>query len=151
MPTSLSIRPATPADIDRISDLEQTCFSSAWSRESIRYEICSNTLAYTLCAVGADDLVIGYLIGWKISPEFHLGNLAVHPVYRSKGIAQALCTHLLSHLKTEQFTTITLEVREHNSAAIGLYTKLGFTPIAMRKKYYADTGENALIMIKYLD
>jgi ribosomal-protein-alanine N-acetyltransferase len=103
-----------------------------------------------LCAKQGGTL-IGYLIGWDIEPEFHLGNLAVEQLYRRQGVAAHLLEHLMQNLRSRNYEFITLEVREYNTAALKLYQKFGFTPVAIRKQYYTDTKENAIVMVHYFE
>jgi ribosomal-protein-alanine N-acetyltransferase len=142
---ALQLVPMTTDDVDQVYAIERECFMSPWPRGSFNYEL-SNPRAYNLCAKQGPT-VLGYLMGWCIEPEFHLGNLAVAAAHRRQGVAARLLEQVLAELAARRYETVTLEVREHNRAAIRLYTGYGFVPVAIRKKYYTDTGENAIIMV----
>lgn len=143
----ITLEPMTAPDLALVTTIEEQSFSSPWPRESFVYELTNRT-ACNLCAKNGDQ-VVGYMVGWDVAPEFHLGNIAVHRDYRRQGIASLMLEHLMQSLHSRHYELITLEVRERNHPAIRLYTKFNFVPVAVRKNYYADTQENALVMIHY--
>ncbi len=85
---------------------------------------------------------------WLIIDECHITNIAVHPYYRRLGIGNILMNEIIEICKKYNITGITLEVRESNTAAKSLYYKYGFKDSGIRKGYYADNNENALLMWK---
>jgi len=95
-----------------------------------------------------DGLVVGFAGMWIILDEAHITNIAVHPEYRGFGIGTMLMESLISICKIENVIGITLEVRVSNQRAINLYKKFGFVEEGIRKAYYEDNKEDALIMWK---
>jgi tRNA threonylcarbamoyl adenosine modification protein YeaZ/ribosomal-protein-alanine acetyltransferase len=140
------IRAATPDDVDEMTALDQICFSLPWSRQDFEAEMTENALAnYLVCR--RNDRVIAYAGLWAIFSEGHITNVAVHPDFRRKGLGTALIRELTARLGAALgLVNFTLEVRESNEPAISLYEKMGFRPEGRRRGYYADTGEDALIM-----
>jgi ribosomal-protein-alanine N-acetyltransferase len=88
-----------------------------------------------------------YVIAWKIVDELHIGNLAVNPEFRRRGMAENLVRYILDQFWKGGGRIATLEVRESNRQARGLYRKLGFRDVAIRRGYYHDTNEDAMVMI----
>lgn len=143
----LFIRQATSDHIDGLTELDKISFAQPWSRESFRKEIEENKIA--LYIVGeVESKVVGYVGIWKVGDEGHITNVAVHPDYRGKGIGKALLAVLMEFTKRENITFYTLEVRISNATAIHLYETFGFKEAGLRKKYYPDNLEDALIMNK---
>jgi len=141
----LVVRQAEERDIKPMAEMDILCFSAPWSEESFRKEITDNQLAFYIVAE-IDGRMAGYAGLWCIVDEGHITNVAVHPDFRRRGIGEALVTVLLSHTLENGIHSHTLEVRESNEAAIALYSKFGFEPGGLRKNYYDDNGENAIIM-----
>jgi len=141
----LIVRLAEERDIIPMAEMDILCFSAPWSEESFRKEITDNRLAFYIVAE-IDGRMVGYAGLWGIVDEGHITNVAVHPDFRRKGIGEALITVLLSHTRENGILSHTLEVRASNEAAISLYMKFGFEPAGLRKNYYEDNGEDAIIM-----
>lgn len=141
----LIVRLAEERDIIPMAEMDILCFSAPWSEESFRKEITDNHLAFYIVAEISGRMV-GYAGLWGIVDEGHITNVAVHPDFRRKGIGEALITVLLSHTRENGILSHTLEVRASNDAAISLYLKFGFVPAGLRKNYYEDNGEDAIIM-----
>jgi len=139
----INIRPMCEADLDAIMAVEVASFHTPWTRNDFEGELV-NPLAYYL--VAEDDGVIGYVGSWIIFDECHITNIAVSPEARKRGIGDALLKTLISDAEEKGVVATTLEVRPSNAPAIHLYEKYGFTVEGVRKRYYADTGEDALIM-----
>ena len=134
--------------IAQIAQLEQNCFSDPWSENSIRSEL-ENPLSLWLVAVDGEQ-VIGYIGSQTAAGESDVMNLAVAPAFRCCGIGQRLVEELVCALRRNGVAALTLEVRDSNAAAIGLYEKLGFTCIGVRPNYYFHPREDARIMRKEL-
>ena len=134
------------AHVAQIAQLEKICFSDPWSERSIASEL-DNNLAFWLVAVEGET-VAGYIGSQTVMEETDMMNVAVHPVFRRQGIAEALVNGLVEHLKAMGSRCLTLEVRASNAPAIALYEKLGFTEIGRRKNYYRNPREDALILRK---
>ncbi|NLN42172.1 MAG: ribosomal protein S18-alanine N-acetyltransferase [Clostridiales bacterium] len=141
----LWIRPMKVEDIDEVLSIEKLCFSTPWSREAFRAEIERNHCARYVVAE-LEGKVIGYGGMWIILDEAHITNIAVHPDYRGKGVGEALMKALIGTASRLRVDGMTLEVRVSNVIAQNLYKKLGFVSVGVRKGYYGDNGEDALIM-----
>lgn len=141
------IKRMTPDDVDAVMKIEELAYPNHhWSKDSFYSEI-SNKLAHYYCVVEADsNKILAYIGYWQILEEAHITTLAVHPDYRRHQLAHILLMTLVDDCYKQMIKYITLEVRESNVAAISLYEKFGFTSIGVRKNYYQDNGENALIM-----
>ena len=131
-----------------IAELEKLCFSDPWSENSIATELTSR-LSYWLVAVENGE-VVGYIGSQSVLGESDMMNVAVHPDHRRKGIAESLVNSLSFDLKDRGNVCLTLEVRASNAPAISLYEKLGFTQVGLRKNYYRNPREDALILRKSL-
>ena len=142
------IVPMTAEQIDGVAALEQACFSTPWSRQSLEEEL-TNDAAHFLTAV-FDGRVIGYLGILEVSGESDIANVAVLPAYRRLGVADKLLTAAVSEAQARGDEWITLEVRESNQAAQALYRKHGFEKVGERKDFYTKPTENAVIMRKTL-
>lgn len=136
----------TSVHVSQIAGLEKLCFSDPWSEKSVASEL-ENELALWLVALDGDT-VAGYVGSQSVCGEADMMNVAVHPDHRRKGIAEALVTALVSALKEKEVRSLALEVRASNAPAIALYQKLGFEQIGLRKNYYRNPREDALILQK---
>lgn len=132
--------------VAQVAALEKQCFSDPWSENSVASEL-ENPLSLWLIAE-EDGSVCGYVGSQTVLDETDMMNIAVHPDCRRKGIAAALITELVSRLKARGSRVLRLEVRESNFSAIALYEALGFTQLGLRKNYYRNPKENALILGK---
>ena len=140
----IQIRNMKEKDIDEISELERLSFKTPWSRKSFEEEL-ENKVARYIVAEAAGK-VIGYCGVWIIVDEGHITNVAVHPDYRGQGIGKMLVEHLIALCKDEEVYKLTLEVNTNNTVAQGLYQSFGFESQGVRKGYYTDTNEDAMIM-----
>ena len=130
-----------------VAELEKICFGTeAWSEKSVTSEL-TNVLSLWLVAM-EENAVAGYVGSQTVMDETDMMNVAVHPDYRRKGIAEALVISLVEALREKGSHCLTLEVRASNAPAIGLYEKLGFRQIGLRKNYYHNPKEDALILRK---
>ncbi|MCL4425584.1 MAG: ribosomal protein S18-alanine N-acetyltransferase [Firmicutes bacterium] len=137
----------TPEDLDGVMTIEKLSFPTPWSRQAFYTEIMENSYAhYIVARVG--KTVIGYAGMWLILDEAHVTNVAVHPDYRGRGVGQALMQELVERALQEGAESMTLEVRVSNLAAQQLYEKLGFEKRGIRRGYYTDVKEDAIIMWK---
>ena len=132
--------------VSQVAALEKICFSDPWSERSVTSEL-ENKLAYWLVALEGET-VAGYIGSQTVMEETDMMNVAVHPDYRRKGIAEALINGLVDALKERGSHCLTLEVRASNEPAKKLYEKLGFTQIGRRPNYYRNPREDALILRK---
>ena len=132
--------------VSQVAELEKICFSDPWSENSITYEL-TNPLSLWLVAVEGDK-VAGYVGSQSVMGESDMMNVAVHPDFRRQGVAEKLVLELVAALASEGNHCLTLEVRASNVSAISLYEKLGFAQIGLRKNYYRNPKEDALILRK---
>ncbi len=132
--------------VQQVAALEKQCFSMPWSENSISSEL-NNPLSLWIIAVEGERL-LGYVGSQSVLGEADMMNLAVSPEYRKNGIGQKLVEVLINELKDKEVTSITLEVRESNIAAINLYIRLGFQKVGQRRGYYSNPKEDALILRK---
>jgi [ribosomal protein S18]-alanine N-acetyltransferase len=142
MTTAPIIRPLAYSDLPRVIAIERRAFPSPWSLAMFVLEL-SKPQGVCLAAVRGKS-VIGYLVCSRYADVWHLMNLAVDPLSRRHGVASALLSNMLERAgPDEQYT---LEVRPSNTPAIALYERFGFRSSGTRRRYYRDTGEDALIM-----
>lgn len=133
-------------DVDEIFEISSLSFKTPWSYESIKSEI-NNPLAKYIVALDLDNKkIIGFIGAWIIASEADIVNIAVHPKYRSLGIGSKLLSSFIELGSNEDWYKITLEVRENNLSAQKLYSKYNFKVDGIRKNYYEDTKENAILM-----
>lgn len=141
----LILRKGVPGDVDQMEMLEQQCFAAPWSRESLLHELAENPLALYVVAE-VEGCVAGYVGVWTIVDEGHITNVAVSPDFRRRHIGMALIDTMIDVTEKQGVKSYTLEVRASNEPAIGLYKKFGFVSEGLRKGYYEDNGEDAIIM-----
>jgi len=134
-----------PSDLDGVMAIEEVSFPTPWSREMF-LEDFPRDFSESLVAVGAGDEVLGYAVCWTLVGESHLLNLAVHPARQGQGIGRALLSECIRRAARAGATLIFLEVRAGNEAAQRLYRSMGFAFRGIRKGYYTDTGEDAVIL-----
>ncbi len=132
-------------NIDDILTIEELCYGEHhWSYESFVSELNNQISTYN-CAI-LNNRCIGYMGIWKIIDEAHVTNLSVHPDFQNKKIAHKLLLSSVDECYKSKVKYITLEVRISNEKAIHLYEKFGFKSLGLRKNYYQDNNEDALIM-----
>lgn len=131
--------------IDDILQIEELCYGAHhWSKDSFIAEL-NNKISSYYCIL-QDDKCVGYIGIWKIVNEAHITNLSVHPAFQHQKLAHRLLMTAIKECYREKVKFITLEVRATNTRAINLYEKFGFKSLGLRKKYYQDNNEDALIM-----
>lgn len=138
------IREMRYSDLDELAVIEQASFSVPWTRGMLEEE-CFNSLA-RYRVIEYQGIIAGYIGMWHIMDEGHITNLAVRPEFRRRGFAGKLLQDLIDYAAENDINAITLEVRVSNIPAISLYESFGFQVEGRRKNYYADNGEDALIM-----
>lgn len=135
-----------PTHVAQVAELEKLCFSDPWSEKSVASEL-ENELSLWLIAE-ENGVVLGYVGSQTVLDETDMMNVAVHPDHRRLRIAAALITELVSQLKKRGSRCLKLEVRVSNEGAIALYETLGFVKLGLRKNYYRNPKEDALILGK---
>ena len=139
-------RDMKPDHVPQIAELEKLCFSDPWSEKSVASEL-NNDLSLWMVALDGDR-VLGYVGSQTVCGETDVMNIAVHPAFRRRGIAESLIGCLITELKNRGSHCLTLEVRASNEGAIALYEKLGFAQVGRRPRYYRNPREDALILRK---
>lgn len=145
----MCLRPMTPADLDQVMAIERASFPFPWSTrfflEELRVE-CARSLV-----VETDGKVVGYVLYWLLPDEIDVHNVAVHTEFRRRGIGRLLLEQVLAQGRERKVMQVTLEVRKSNVQAQKLYQSMGFVNTGVREGYYADNGEDALLMALRLD
>ena len=138
----------TIGHVAQVAELEKICFQDPWSEKSVATELEHD---YSLWLVALEgETVVGYIGSQTSYGETDMMNVAVHPDHRRKGIGEKLIVALMNELKARECVSLALEVRASNAPAIALYEKLGFGRIGLRKNYYRNPKEDALILRKEL-
>ncbi|PLR98653.1 ribosomal protein S18-alanine N-acetyltransferase [Bacillus sp. T33-2] len=145
MNNTVAFRKMKVEDIDQILEIESKSFTIPWSQEAFYNELTKNQFAvYTVLEI--EDKIIGYCGVWVIVDEAHITNIAILPEYRGMKLGEALLAKVIEIAKGLGARTMTLEVRVSNHIAQSLYRKFGFREGAIRKNYYTDNMEDALVM-----
>jgi ribosomal-protein-alanine N-acetyltransferase len=142
------IQEMTKEHIEQVLEIERASFLTPWTKRMFLDEM-NAPLSYPFVVTTSEtrgELVICYIIFWLLLEKVHILNLATHPAYRRLGIAHSLLHFSLDVAYKKGGIVYLLEVRRGNQAAIDLYQKVGFASWRVRRNYYADTGEDALIM-----
>lgn len=143
---------ASDQDVDNMYHIETLAFGKHhWSKESILKELSHSFSRYIICEVineyfQISDKLIGYSGIWNINDEGHITTMAIDESYRGNHIADILLYSLIILAIHNRVKWLTLEVRSTNQKAINLYKKFQFKQIGLRKKYYQDNNEDALIL-----
>ncbi len=143
----MTIEQMSQLHIAQIAALEKLCFSDPWPEAAIVPEL-TNPLSLWLVAMVGQRLV-GYVGSQTVEEESDMMNIAVHPDFRRRGIAERLVLELVTALNDRGSRSLALEVRASNGPAISLYEKLGFSQAGLRKNYYRNPKEDALILKKH--
>jgi ribosomal-protein-alanine N-acetyltransferase len=138
------IRPMEIEDLEQVCNIETQIFSKPWTREGFLSSLSDCNNIYLV--VQRNDEIVGYCGLWGVVGEGQINNVAVKSSFRGQGIGQCMLTKLLQEGKKKSLTSFTLEVRESNAVAIGLYERLGFQPVGIRKNFYEEPREGAVIM-----
>jgi N6-L-threonylcarbamoyladenine synthase len=148
MRSAPAIREMRAADLPAVVAIEQASFALPWSAAMIGDEL-EQEAAHSRVAVGAHagEGVAGFLLGRRYPDVWHVMDLAVAPAMRRRGIARALVAEFLA-AACSAGRGVVLEVREGNEEAVALYGSLGFATAGVRRRYYPDTGEDALVMVR---
>jgi ribosomal-protein-alanine N-acetyltransferase len=140
-----NIRRMRVDDLPRVQAIDEISFSSPWPKNAFRHELLENPNAYCWVAE-VEGQVVALMVCWLILDEAHIATIAVHPAQRGQGISRALVVSGLIDLIAKGAVSATLEVRAGNFVAQNLYRYFGFKEVGLRKRYYQDTKEDALLM-----
>jgi ribosomal-protein-alanine N-acetyltransferase len=152
--TGLEIGPIEPAHITEILEIEKTLFSTPWTRGMFEQEIAARPGpdgpgTYSVVAT-VDGRVAGYAVAWFIDEGVHLMNIAVRREFQRRGVGRQLLGDLIESASTGGKRFIVLEVRASNTAAQAFYRAFLFEDVGVRRRYYADNGEDAVLMARGL-
>jgi len=143
------LRPMIAEDLEQVVEIEKASMPSPWSKELFEEELKREAARYFVGEI--DGQVVGYMGYWEAPEEAHIINLAIGPSFRKKGLGFQMMEYCLRFAYNKGARLATLEVRESNEAAQKLYEKMNFRTVAIRKKYYSDNQENAVVMLKDLE
>lgn len=144
----LQFEPMTLSDLPDVLAIERASFPAPWSERAFMAELLHNAYADYVVA-RLDGRLVGYGGMWIMLDEAHVTNIAVHPEFRRQGIGERILCELIRRAARRRCERMTLEVRKSNFPAQRLYLKHGFVPRGVRKGYYTDNNEDAIIMWKY--
>ncbi len=150
---SLSYRRMRLDDLDRVMEIEKDGFAHPWSADLLRREMVhdwSTVLVATEVRHGlgasAREVIVGFVVYWLVHDEVHVLNIATAVEERRRGIGRALMLEAAERGRKAGAVLATLEVRRSNAPAITLYRQLGYRQVGVRPNYYADEGEDAIVM-----
>ena len=135
---------AVTDDAPEISALSALSFAAPWSEADIASAIADPQAIVLITR--SDSQLLAYAICYHAGGEGELCSIASHPDHRRSGLGRTILMELINELKAQSMDSLFLEVRVSNKSAIGLYTSMGFERIGVRKAYYSDTGEDAILM-----
>lgn len=139
------IRPMVIEDIPAVLEVEQASFSLPWPKEAFEREIALNDYAHYY-TVEQEGLIIGYCGMWVVYDQVQITNIAILPRFRGKGYGKKLLSFMIQKARDYGGAVLSLEVRVSNTAAMTLYKQFGLQPGGIRKQYYTDNQEDALVM-----
>lgn len=131
-------------ELSEVMEVERRAFAHPWSAELLRREL-THDWSTILLAI-EDGRIVGFVIFWVVVDEIHVLNVAVDPAQRRRGIARILLAELLDRGRANGLSMATLEVRRSNEPALSLYAGLGFRNVGVRKGYYVEEREDAIVM-----
>lgn len=142
------IRKLTEQDLNEVMRIENESFSLPWSRHAYEAELQNEYANYLVCDWQGE--VAAYVGMWTVFEDAHITNVAVARKFRRMGMGQTLMLEAENLALAKQASRMLLEVRPSNIAALTMYNNLGYLPTSLRKQYYSDNQEDAIIMTKYL-
>lgn len=145
---ALAFRAMRREDLERVVEIEQSAFARPWSRDLIAREMAHDWSSILLAVEPAPggEAVLGLIVFWLVHDEVHVLNVAVAPEARRRGVARALMREAERRGAGRGARIATLEVRRTNQAALELYRSLGYRKVGVRPRYYAEEGEDAIVM-----
>ena len=141
-------RPMRREDLERVVEIERAAFSHPWSRDLIAREMSHDwsTILLAVEPAAGGESILGLVVFWLVHDEVHVLNVAVAPESRRRGTARALMREAERRGVERGARIVTLEVRRSNRAATELYHSLGYRKVGVRPRYYAEEGEDAIVM-----
>ena len=145
----IRIEPLTsPDELDALVAVEESSFTNPWTREMYLAELENPGASFLLLAKDSSGKVVGFCGFWRVLDELHINNLAVLPEYRRRGVASAILARVFAEGRALGANRTLLEVRRSNNAAQHLYERFGFTVAGVRRGYYRNPEEDALILCR---
>ena len=142
--TQVELRRMRPEDVPAVMVIEVECFTIPWRESAYLTELANRSAYYIVACI--DSEIVGYGGQWVIMDEAHITTIGVSKRHRGRKIGERVLVALLEEAARHTARRATLEVRESNQVAQNLYRKYGFQPAAIRRGYYTDNHENALVM-----
>jgi ribosomal-protein-alanine N-acetyltransferase len=142
---NVELRRLEARDLDLVEEIERASYPTPWSRSMFDAEL-RKASSLAIGAFTADDVLVGFAFVSRYVDAWHVMNVAVADAYRRRGIASTLLERLFDLTAADPRRGYTLEVRVSNTGAIRLYERLGFEARGVRRGYYTDNREDALIM-----
>jgi ribosomal-protein-alanine N-acetyltransferase len=133
-------------DLAGVLAVESESFTNPWTREMYAWELQNRSVCHIYVVRVPEERVVGFCAFWLVFDEIHINNVAIRPVYRTRGLGTALMTRVLTEARRLGARRATLEVRASNADALRLYERLGFYVAATRRNYYTNPVEDALIL-----
>ena len=137
---------ASDADLDGVLEVEAESFTNPWTREMYAWELRNRSVCHIYVVRTPECAVAGFCAFWLVFDEVHINNLAVRPAFRTHGMGTALIRHVLDAGATLGARRATLEVRASNEGARRLYERMGFYVAGIRRDYYTNPVEDALVL-----
>ena len=150
-PCAFSIREMTEEDLPAVMEIEKVAFKNPWSTELLKREL-THDWSTILLAEEPDPRsggfrLLGFSIFWVVHDELHILNVATSPEHRKRGVGRAVLEATIEKGRAKKCTLATLEVRRSNEPALQLYQGFNFRSVGIRPNYYADEGEDAIVMV----
>jgi ribosomal-protein-alanine N-acetyltransferase len=141
------VRAMQPEDIPAVMNIDRDSFPNPWPENTYQYELRKNPASHLLVIQSRETAqIVGVAGYWLIIDEAHISTFAVHPAWRKRGVGKVLLTAMLRNAAGSGATSAMLEVRAGNAAAQALYGGFGFRAVGLRKGYYKNNGEDAVLM-----
>ena len=141
-------RLSTSADLDGVLAIEDASFNNPTTRDWYEAELKRPEVCYIYVLRTPECPVAAFCAFWKVEDQIHINNLAVRPELRGQGLASRLLTTVMAESAAMGADSATLEVRRSNAPALHLYAKAGFTEVGVRRNYYTQPVEDALVLIR---
>ncbi|WP_259343723.1 ribosomal protein S18-alanine N-acetyltransferase [Oceanobacillus picturae] len=145
MMSEITIRKMEIADVDQVMEVERVSFTTPWTTDIFYQEIVDNQYAYYY-VIEWNGRIVGYVGTWVVLEDAQVTNIAIMPELRGNKLGEKLFQYMLLQVKLIGTTRLSLEVRESNIPAQKLYRKFGLVPGGIRKNYYTDNQEDAIVM-----
>jgi ribosomal-protein-alanine N-acetyltransferase len=148
MTDDLLIQKMTENDLPEVLAIETVSFPTPFTINLFRMELNLNVAH--LFVIRKEGKVIGYVDFWRVGPEVHLITIGVHPDFRKRGVGTQLIEFMLGEARKNRVETVSLDVRPSNLPGLKLYEKFGFRQAGIRRRYYQDNDEDALVLSLHL-